>query len=169
MKKTIILVILIFSAFTLFSEEEYDFRKVRWGMSCEEVLKSENMEPIYNSHFLIAYNDILFNEPISLSYNFMIDRLSYVSVYFLKNLTLKESKCFEEYNRIKSLFIEKYGKPKVSKKLAVNIDEESSYVDIYDSKTDTYDEWSLKDNSVSLGIVVKNAVFYVAAFYSKKH
>ena len=61
MKKTIILLLLIFSAVTLFSEEQYDFRKVKWGMSFEEVLKSENINPKSSmKDEYISYNDSIF-------------------------------------------------------------------------------------------------------------
>ena len=83
MKKTIILSMLIFSAFTLFSEEQYNFRKVKFGMSFEEVIKSENIKPIKKEKDKsLNYEDYFDKVKMKYSYHFYKGKL--VWIFFLQ-------------------------------------------------------------------------------------
>lgn len=91
-----------------------DFRNVSWGMSMSDVQKSEKeaMSPkkIGNSlWYKIEVNGKLF----SLSYDFVDDKL-YGASYFAYGFVVDNS-YINDYNSLKSMLIEKYGKPTLDK------------------------------------------------------
>ncbi|HQE58313.1 MAG TPA: hypothetical protein PLA54_03865 [Spirochaetota bacterium] len=162
MKKTIILLILIFSTFTLFSEEKYDFRKVKWGMSFEEVLKSENINPkssMQNEY--ISYNDSIFFKDCSLNYYFFDGKLSRIFMSFGNLFPLEKNNYFEEYNEIKKLYEKRYGQVSKSqtiwhnKKFKNNPDKINEAISKKHVNID--DTWIAERTVISLGIVVNDS------------
>ncbi|HOF34841.1 MAG TPA: hypothetical protein PK624_12960 [Spirochaetota bacterium] len=162
MKKPLILLMLIFSAFTLFSEEEYDFRKARWGMSFEEVLNSEEVEPLYsvkNEH--ITYRDSIFFKYYSFNYSFSDGKLSSIFVSFDDLFPLEKNNYFEEYNEIKKLYEKRYGKVSKSQTIWYNKKFKNSPDRINEAISKKHvnigDAWILEKTVISLGIVVNDS------------
>lgn len=162
MKKAIILSMLIFSAFSLFSEEQYDFRKVKWRMSFEEVLNSEDIEPEYsvkNDH--ITYRDSIFFKYYSFNYYFSDGKLSHIFMSFDGLFPLEKNNYFEEYNEIKKYYEIKYGKISKSqtiwynKKFKNNPDKINEAISKKHVNID--DTWILERTVISLGIVVNDS------------
>lgn len=162
MKKTIIFLLLIFSAVSLFSEEQYDFRKVRWGMSFEEVLKSENINPKSSMQDeYISYNDSIFFKDCNLNYYFSDGKLSHIFMSFDGLFPLEKNNYFEEYNEIKKYYEIKYGKISKSqtiwynKKFKNNPDKINEAISKKHVNID--DTWILERTVISLGIVVNDS------------
>ncbi len=121
MKKTIILSMLIFSAFTLFSEEQYNFRKVKFGMSFEDVIKSENIKPIKKEKDKsLNYEDYFDKVKMKYSYHFYKGKLVWIGISFDNIFSSDKNNYYENYNRIKQYFVEKYGKPTKSEIMWIN-------------------------------------------------
>jgi len=162
MKKAIILLLLIFSAVTLFSEEQYDFRKVKWGMSFEEVLKSENINPKSSiKDEYISYNDSIFFKDCNLNYYFFERKLSRIFISFGDLFPLEKNNYFEEYNEIKKLYEKRYGKVSKSQTIWYNKKFKNNPDRINEAISKNHvnigDAWILEKTVISLGIVVNDS------------
>jgi len=110
----ILLIITSFSLTILAKEQVFDFRKTNWGMSKEEVKLTEK-------------NDITFEDEEEIDYEVKIDSDNFICGYiFLENKLYRAAYIFSEehtnkndyindYEALKTILIDKYGKPKSDK------------------------------------------------------
>lgn len=92
------------------STDNYDFRKTKWGMTRQEVIKTENRRMLINRSDVISYRESFLNKIYGLHYRFQNEKLV-AACYFL-NETLNTNDEYEtEYIILKEMLIEKYGFP----------------------------------------------------------
>jgi len=90
--------------------EKYDFRKAKWGMSKEEVKKTEETEPIIEKENIIDYSIIFFGMQAQVGYTFKDDELIRAGFFFFSNLDTKND-YIEKYNSLKEELTKVHGKP----------------------------------------------------------
>ena len=94
--------------------DSFDFRKVRWGMSKDEVKTVEDKDdniPFLIDEDTIAYNDRILGKNVRLVYYFNEDKL-FASAYLLSEKYINKNKFVDDYDEIVSSLKLKYGKPK---------------------------------------------------------
>lgn len=112
------------SAFATYAEiikvEPFDFRNTRWGMSMEEVLKSEaELIPYSANETTILYKSTLLNRDIVFGCDFENNEL--VSCTYI--LTEKHSNTnlyYRDYEYFAESYIEKYGEPTANSEIWFN-------------------------------------------------
>lgn len=90
--------------------KEKDFRKATWGMSKQEVIKSEGKKPKQTADNVIVYNDNIAGLSCYAGYIFTENKLTRGSYIF----TVKHSNnndYIADYENIKNLLKKKYGEP----------------------------------------------------------
>lgn len=94
--------------------QPYDFRKTRWGMSIEEVKRSENSKPADGTKvgrfYFLHYVDTVAGLEAELNYTFEENLLTDAKYIFNDNLS-KEIEPTEYFNRIKDSINKEYGEP----------------------------------------------------------
>ena len=109
----------------------FDFRKTKWGMSQEEVLKSEEVPVKGNSDDLrvdplivddislkadLVFESILADKNVLVSYFFQNDKLKH-AMYFINQGYYDPAKHHQDFVALDKLLEKKYGKPKDNKKI----------------------------------------------------
>jgi hypothetical protein len=89
---------------------EYDFRKTRWGMTKQEVIKSEKSKAASDEPDSLIYATKILGLDAVLLYEFINDKLM-GSGYIITEKYSNENKYIEEYNDIVAALKKKYGKP----------------------------------------------------------
>ena len=89
------------------SNETFDVRKVRWGMSRPEVEKSESWELFQSTSSGPVYKGKILGYECHLHYNLYKNKLTEVRYLFLDSTR-------ERFNTIKILLEKKYGSPNIS-------------------------------------------------------
>ncbi len=110
--KNLSLVMIAIFSFSCYAADEYDFRKVNWGMNKEAVMATEPSKP-YKGNFLfkvptdaLIYNNLkVAGIKASLSYHFKNNSLTSASYTFIENNPPKI------YEKLQKLLISKYGIP----------------------------------------------------------
>jgi hypothetical protein len=94
----------------------YDFRKAKWGMTKEEVKKTEESPVIYegwnetDDAIVLYYKEKVFLFEPTITYIFKDDKL--VKGHYLFELsTDEEDRCIADFDTIVDALIEKYGEP----------------------------------------------------------
>jgi len=131
----LILAVLLISAVS-FAQEKYDFRRVKWGMSKEEVKQSEGKEPVFEKEDGLGYKEELGGLDVVLFYYFRDNRLYQAAYSDMEKHTFR-NKYIDDYKKFKELLIRKYGDPILDKQIW--------YDDLY--KNDP-SEWGL---AISIG------------------
>ncbi len=100
------------------SADEYDFRKVRWGMSIAQVKAIEKLDPkwkLSNTQLptssaltAISYRGSIFNRECSLIYHFTLDKLA-GAVYSFFTKYLSNTELRKLYGDIANALSDKYG------------------------------------------------------------
>lgn len=110
MKKVLCLVcLLVFSASTVFAEE-FDFRKTKWGMTHDQVAKSEKVSPKKTHRETLAVPVNIFGTKGTLTYYFDNDSLYAAKMWFViigadaKNFLYKVDKAVSTKYTILPLF-----------------------------------------------------------------
>lgn len=101
-------------------KDEFDFRKIRWGMNRLQVLASEKKEPLNESEDKITFNEKMFDRDVKVNYYFENDKVIKSEYLFDGSFNTKEDYILY-YQKIKSNLKSKYGKPSLdsSKELDV--------------------------------------------------
>ena len=111
----IILCILTVSTLILFAKEaKYDFRKTKWGMSKEQVKKTEDKKPDFEDNTILSYEVMINEKYFECVYLFLEDKL-YGSRYLFFGEHTNKDLYIDDYEEMKELLIKEYGKPKVDK------------------------------------------------------
>ena len=92
------------------SEEDYDFRDTRWGMSKEDVLASESGEPVVKTDTQIGYFAEIVDKNIYVA--FIFDNEHLVSaLYALRDMRENLEDSFKDFEDFKRILTMKYGEP----------------------------------------------------------
>jgi hypothetical protein len=90
------------------SEEDYDFRNTRWGMSKGDVLASEAGEPVAKTDTQIGYFIEILDKNIYVA--FIFDNEHLVSaLYALRDMREKPDDSFKDFEDFKKILTMKYG------------------------------------------------------------
>lgn len=140
-------------------DKPFDFRNVRWGMTKDEVLKSEGEKPTFEStgSNSISMNDYLFSKKVKLSYIFDDNERLYAAYYSLDkennpNITEMELKLY--YNKLIDVLSEKYGSHKQG--------------EIHTSSTKEALEWNSGDTQVTIRLGSHNGRLLMLLSYHSK-
>lgn len=99
--------------------EDFDFRCAKWGFSQEEVKKAEKSAPIMEKDGNLAYSDKISNQECLAVYIFIGNKLVRSSYRIVERHT-NNFDYLLDYQRLKDLLTQKYGKPKDSKHIWKN-------------------------------------------------
>lgn len=94
---------------------EDHFRNSKWSDSKEDVLSSEQNEPVLKKDESLAYEVELNNDNFYALFYFNKDRL-FQGVYTFEEEYVNENNFYEKYKEIKSILTLKYGSPKTTYK-----------------------------------------------------
>jgi hypothetical protein len=89
----------------------FDLRKTTWGMTKEQVKASEELKPWGEEDDMIFYRSELAGRSCALAYRFVDDKLVSGS-YVFNHTHTNQSDFFTDFDTMRDLLTEKYGKPK---------------------------------------------------------
>ena len=92
--------------------ESYDFRRVTWGMSRDQVKATEPTPPLVSDSEMIGYKTEVARKDAYCMYGFVDDKLA-VGMYQFKDLHSNKNDYFEDFAQLKKMLTEKYGTPQV--------------------------------------------------------
>ena len=114
----LILILLVVLYSRAFANDKYNFRQTKWGMSKEEVMKSESSEPdhIFSKGDTLAYHSEIFGEKVLILYKFSFNKLVWAK-YILSKYLFEKGKIIEglpiiDFGKFEDILKKKYGKPK---------------------------------------------------------
>jgi len=93
------------------SSQKHAFRNVDWGMSVDEVKRSESGKPVHEQDSILMYNVSLSGMDASCGYLFTNGNL-FRGVYTFNLKHTNENDYIADYDKIKAMMIDKHGKPK---------------------------------------------------------
>ena len=93
----------------------FDFRKTKWGMTQEEVIKAEGVSPFDSSELNLVFKTVLANKNALVEYFFSNGKLSHAR-FFINQGYYDPSRHHKDYVMIDALLEKKYGKSKEIKK-----------------------------------------------------
>ncbi|MBA7515713.1 hypothetical protein ES705_07756 [subsurface metagenome] len=145
---------------------QYDFRKVNWGMSKEEVKATEDKEPDSEFDNSLVYYAKIDGDDYLCGYTFLEDKLHNTGYVFIGEHSNKND-YIQDYKNLKEILTKKYGKPWSDRTtwdndlfkddrsqwgLAVSIGH-LSYGNIWETSTTYITLWLDGDNyEISLGV-----------------
>ncbi len=119
--------------------DDYSFRKTRWGMSIEEVKKSEPLEVMSESETVLGYKSKVIDKEVFILYIFADSQLVRAR-YALAESHTNKNDFITDYEDFKAILEKKYGNPKEDKSFWKN--------DLY---KDDYSHWG---TAISIGHLV---------------
>ena len=90
--------------------ENYNFRNTRWGMTQEEVIAAETMDPVEKDKNAITYKTRVLEKDVALRYVFAQNKLIGAS-YMLDDNYINSEQFIQTYAQFKKELIKKYGQP----------------------------------------------------------
>jgi hypothetical protein len=111
-KKLIIIMVGIICLTIMITAYAQDFRQANWGMSKNEVKAIENAELDYESDDILGYNVKIGVNNFFCGYYFLEDKLYQAGYSYIDNHT-NNNDYIVEYEKLKELLIQKYGKPEI--------------------------------------------------------
>ena len=94
----------------MITEENYDFRNTRWGMSKEDLLASEAGEPVAKTDTQIGYFTEILDKNIYVAFIFDDEHLV-SALYALRDMRENLEDSFKDFEDFKKILIMKYGEP----------------------------------------------------------
>jgi len=150
----------------------FDFRKVRWGMSKDDVMKREKSKPDEENENGIVYHDEILGHKATLAYLFTNGKL-YCASYLLDNSQYSNNnKYVDAYTEIATSLTEKYGKPTNKK----DIWSKDLYKGDYQRRgmaysigdVSSFTEWDRQNENITVGIMGNNFKIQVIIAYQNK-
>jgi len=108
---------------------DFDFRNTKWGMSKEDVKKTESLDIIEEDNDSIIYNDIVSHMPVIVIYIFVDNKLVRAKYIFTTSHT-NQNDYINDYDKLQELLISIYGKKFKKQVLWIN----DFYKDSYDHR-----------------------------------
>lgn len=109
-KKLLFVFIIFILNFSIISAGQFDFRKTKWGMSKSQVKASEKAKFLDQSNDAIMYNSKLARMNVIIMYSFISNKL-HSGIYVFKERHTNKNDYINDFNKIKKLLIQKYGRP----------------------------------------------------------
>ncbi len=91
-------------------ERSYDFRNTNWGMTKNEVLRSESEKPVVHTDSQIGYFTNILDKNIYLAFVFHNDALV-SALYALKDIRENLDDSLKDFEDLKEILVMKYGEP----------------------------------------------------------
>ena len=91
-------------------EPDFHFRKTRFGMTMAEVKKSEKQKSVEQDEDTLVYEDTVMGIEAVVLYNFVNKQL-FSGTYLIQEQYRNKNNYIDDYQRLKSALIKKYGKP----------------------------------------------------------
>lgn len=112
-----IMILIIFPV--MMFAQDYDFRKVIWGMTPEQVKTSETLEVIGVNDHIMAYDTTLLCKDIKLMYSFTNGKLT-GAYYLLFEEHTNKNLFITDYNDFKKALTKKYKEPETDRIVWIN-------------------------------------------------
>lgn len=156
MKVLFALLLLCIAAPSVTKADEFDVRRVRWGMSIDEVKKTEQNEPVAEktgATHIVGYEDEIAGIKTLVGYFFENGKLFEVR-YKLYRDSFPDEMLSQNYRHVKALLSEKYGKSTevYKQNRIVNLNRFSAY-DIENGTVQFIDKWETKRTLILLGLL----------------
>jgi len=148
-----------------------DFRNTEWGMSREQVQKTESGELLEDSNNKITYIETLVNYPVLLVYKFNENKLIWSS-YGFRQVNDTDDEYLEDFINFNTVITEKYGKGKNLDKWTVK---DSEYKDepalaVKEGELIMWRAWETPTTIIKLIMYGYNGKFNLDTYYfSKKY
>ena len=95
--------------------ENFDLRHTRWGMTKDEVIKSEEkIDPVETTENMVQYKTQIIGYNVELQYLFVEDKLI-GAIYKLDDNFINSHRFRSTYTQFKSALSKKYGQPSEDK------------------------------------------------------
>lgn len=127
MKKFLLPLLILFPL--LINAQTFDIRQVNWGMTKNEVKKSESLPVAFETDFGISYNGFASGFKAYMLYSFDEGKLNIFSYSFEEKYAVKNQYILD-YNKLKDALTEKYGAPIEDKVIWID--------DLYKGETNYY-------------------------------
>ena len=148
-----------------------DFRDTTWGMTKDQVKKTENNEIVKEGADNISYIETVVNYPALVVYKFHDNKLIWGS-YSFKQINNKDDEYLEDFMKFEEAISNKYGKPKKLDKWNNN---DSEYKDNLPKAVKSGDlimwrSWETPSTIIKLIMYSYNDNFNIDTYYfSKKY
>jgi hypothetical protein len=107
---------LVLMAFFIFGcsekHKEPDFRNTNWGITSEQVKMLESAKLVMDNGKMLSYDEMVGGIPCQIVYLFVKDQLTN-SHYFFKAEHAADSLHIHDYEMLKAVISEKYGRPRL--------------------------------------------------------
>jgi hypothetical protein len=100
-------------------DRAFDVRKARWGMTREEVKKSENLQVLTDRKDLVEYKFMLLGIKSRIQYKFQDNRLSSAE-YVIEQDDVNPSRFYEDFKALKGFLRQLYNAPVSDEKVWTN-------------------------------------------------
>jgi predicted RND superfamily exporter protein len=151
--------------------QNFTFRKTTWGMSQEEVKKSESLVPSEKDSFL-SYKDSINGLDATLSYAFVDDKLA-KAMYSIKETHTNKNDYISDYKDLKKLLTEKYGEPfednEIWSKSLYKNDPEEYGLAVSLGHLNYLTQWETEDTVVNLVLFGENYKITHTIMYESKN
>ncbi|MDF2512478.1 MAG: hypothetical protein K0S04_2344 [Herbinix sp.] len=151
---------------------EPDFRKVKWGMTKEEVIDIEGTSIIEQSEDYILYNVEVMGLDMYLAYYFNEKDQVCAATYMSKEKHTNQNDYILEYNQLIDALTEKYGEPYEDETIwkSDRYKGDSSYWGFAISAGDLVDYASWDANNTNIKIIIDgdNFTIHIRIFYTSK-
>ncbi len=121
-KKITLLLIILFPVTAIAEDfasgDKFDFRKTKWGMTKEQVLKSEEISVHDSSETNILYHTVISQKDAEIEYNFSNGKLTQAS-YHINEGYYDPAKHHDDFVMFEKILTKKYGKPSFIEKKGV--------------------------------------------------
>jgi len=101
------------------SDKSFDVRKARWGMTREEVKRSENLQVLVDRKDLLEYKFMLLGIKSRIQYKFQDNRLS-AAEYIIEQDDVNPSRFYEDFKALKGFLRQLYNSPVSDEKIWTN-------------------------------------------------
>jgi len=134
------------------SNDNFDFRKTRWGMTVEEVKSSEANTPSEEKNNIVVYKEDYLGMPSTMGYAFIDDKLVKAG-YLIRESYEDPDDYINSYEKIKGALIDDFGPPSLDE--VKWLDEETDQADpsgkaVCEGRVIYSSEWITRDSFVTL-------------------